>query len=247
MSLPTRILVVENDPVNTLGRLGPWLIGAGVSLEVVRPYSGEELPQSLAGYGGLLVIGRSPLPSASWFPAVKRLLRTARSASLPALGISLGAQLIAEAFGGVVEPSTVGLDLGPGLVAKRDIGEKDPLFGLVPFLPDVLQWHSEVIAELPPDAVLLAASTRYRHQAFRLGERMWALRFHIEPDLAMVTRWAEDDARTLAALGIDGAELLDRTEAVLDDLEEVWRPFSERFAALVKGTVGGMLLPVLEN
>ena len=58
-------------------------------------------------------------------------------------------------------------------------------------LPDVIQWHHDEITELPAGAVLLAASTRYPHQAFRLGDRAWGLQFHIECDPAMIADWAK--------------------------------------------------------
>ena len=51
--------------------------------------------------------------------------------------------------------------------------------------------------------MLLAASTRYPHQAFRLGDRAWGLQFHIECDTAMIADWADGLRRLLAELGYD--------------------------------------------
>ena len=51
--------------------------------------------------------------------------------------------------------------------------------------------HRDEITELPARAVLLAASPRYPHQAFRVGPVAWGLQFHIEPDAAMVAGWIE--------------------------------------------------------
>ena len=73
----------------------------------------------------------------------------------------------------------------------------------MPLIPDVLQWHHDEITELPPGAMLLAASTRYPHQAFRLGDRAWGLQFHIECDTAMIADWAARRRPLLAELGID--------------------------------------------
>ena len=85
----------------------------------------------------------------------------------------------------------------------------------MPLPPDVLQWHFDEITELPFGAVLLAASTRYPHQAFRLGDRAWGLQFHIECDTAMVADWAAD-ARVLADLGRDPRGLIAAADAVDD-------------------------------
>jgi hypothetical protein len=63
----------------------------------------------------------------------------------------------------------------------------------------------------------------------------------------MITDWADEDPARLAALGHDRETLLARTEAVLPDVAEVWRPFTERFAALVGGRVGGTLLPIVDG
>jgi GMP synthase-like glutamine amidotransferase len=247
--------VVQNDPSADLRLLGDWLTGAGVRSVMLQAYAGEPFPADLAGYGGLVVLGGAQdafdapdgSPGAPWFPALKALLRVARRDRVPTLAICLGAQLVAETFGGVVQRSTAGYEIGPRLVAKRDVGAQDALFAPVPFMPDVLQWHGDDITELPPDAVLLAVSPRHGHEAFRLGDRMWALQFHLECDLAMVTSWADEDPERLAALGIDRDLLLARTEEVLPDLEEVWRPFAERFAALATGRLGGTLLPVIDG
>jgi GMP synthase-like glutamine amidotransferase len=250
-----RVLVLENDPSDDARLFGDWLTGAGVAWDTLRAHAGEPVPADLSGYGGLVVLGGAQdaydapdgTPGAPWFPAVKSLLRVARRDRVPTLGICLGAQLIAEAFGGVVEPGEAGFEIGPRLVGKRDAAERDPLFAPVPFTPDVLQWHLDDITELPPDAVLLAGSPRHAHQAFRLGDRMWGVQFHIECDLAMITDWADEDPARLAALGHDRETLLARTEAVLPDVAEVWRPFTERFAALVGGRVGGTLLPIVDG
>jgi GMP synthase-like glutamine amidotransferase len=237
------VLVVENDPDARIGRLGEWLTGSGLRLAVVRPHTGEPLPGSLAGYAGLVVLGggqsAAPDPAGtagpSWLGACESLLRKAVRHRVPTLAICLGAQLLATAHGGRVAPAAAGPEVGPALVARRDAAGADPLFAQVPFTPDVLAWHHDEVAELPAGAVLLAASTRYPHQAFRVGPAAWGLQFHIEPDLPMVAGWVAANRELLADLGVDPAGLLAATGAVLDDLAEVWQPFAGRFAALVRG------------
>jgi GMP synthase-like glutamine amidotransferase len=162
---------------------------------------------------------------------------------VPTLGVCLGAQLLASAHGGLVERSTSGPEIGPGLVARRDAADNDPLFKYVPLLPDVVQWHSDEITELPIGAVLLAASTRYAHQAFRLGDRAWGLQFHIECDPAMIAGWAASDAEVLDELGYDPEMVLAATAGILSDLEEVWQPFAARFASLALGTLPNADIP----
>jgi GMP synthase-like glutamine amidotransferase len=232
--------VVENDPTDDVRRLGDWLAEGGLELTVLRPYAGETLPDNLDDYAALIVLGGAqnayPGPDGErdspWFPVLDRLLRKAVRERVPTLGVCLGGQLLAVAHAGTVERSAAGPEIGARLAARRDVADRDPLFADVPFVPDVFQWHVDEITELPVGAVLLAASTNYPHQAFRLGDAAWGLQFHIECDIEMLASWVSDNLDVLADLGQDPIELLEAFDAVLDDVEEVWRPFAHRFASL---------------
>ena len=238
MRLPTA-LVVQHTPNEAPARLGDWLTGAGILLDVRRPYDGLPLP-GLDGFAALVVLG-GPMGAhddgdAPWLPATRDLLREAVRAGVPVLGICLGAQLLAAALGGQVRRGAEGPEIGPGLVAKRDAGAGDPLFRPVPFTPDVVHWHWDEITELPAGATLLASSTRYPNQAFRVGERAWGLQFHVETTPELVRQWAAEDAGPLAEIGYDVAAALEgwELEARHADLEEVWEPFARRFAEVVR-------------
>jgi GMP synthase-like glutamine amidotransferase len=231
----TSALVIENDPTDDLRRLGEWLTEAGLALHVLRPHLGDELPETLDGYAAFIVLGGEQAaypagdgtPGAPWFPRLESLLRKAVRHRVPTLGICLGGQLLAQAHGGRVQPSDVGVEIGAKLVAKRDVAAGDVLFGPVPFAPDVVQYHQDEIIELPVGAVLLAASPRYPHQAFRLGDRAWGTQFHIETDTAMFADWA--------ATWENADELIAAVEAAQEDVREVWRPFAHRFADVALG------------
>ncbi len=244
--------MIENDPSDDPRRLGEWLADAGLALTVLRPHAGDPLPETLDGYAALVVLGGDQsaypapdgTPGAPWFPALEGLLRKAVRHRVPTLGVCLGAQLLASAHGGVVERSTAGPEIGPALIGRRDAADTDPLFKRVPLMPDVLQWHADEITELPYGAVLLAASSRFPVQAFRIGDRAWGLQFHIESDADMFAAWASADADVLAALGYDPDVLVAAVAEVLPDVEEVWQPFAARFAALALGTLPDADIPV---
>lgn len=248
-----RLLVVENDPGCDARRLGDWLTGAGLTLEVLRPYAGDAVPGTVGDRGGLLVLGgpqdawdaADGTPGASWFGALRALLARSVADGVPVLGVCLGAQLLAQATGGRVARIGDGPELGARLVAKRDAADSDDLFGGVPFTPDVAQWHWDEISVLPPRATLLVAGTRVPNQAFRVGARAWGVQFHPEADAAMVARWAVKDAARVAELGLDGDALVAGVVERLDDLAAVWRPVAERFAAVVGGRQGGRPLPLV--
>ncbi len=261
-----RALVVENDPTDDVRRLGDWLVAAGLELSVVRPHAGDALPDNLEGYVALVVLGgaqdaygRPDGTGAPWFAALESLLRHAVATRVPTLGICLGAQLLAQAMGGMVERSPVRARIGPALVARRDAAERDPLFAELPLSPDVLTWNRDEITELPGGAVLLAAGLRQPHQAFRIGDRAWGLQFHIECDTDMIAAWVAEDlekhgvephgldhgadleqhaeGERAEPLGWEPDELIAAVDAVMPDLAEVWQPFAARFAALALGTL----------
>jgi GMP synthase-like glutamine amidotransferase len=222
-------LAVTHTESEHPGHLTTWLAEVGLGLEVVEPWRGDALPSSLDGYDALVVMGGPQQAyddtSAPWLPATKELLREGVERGLPVLGVCLGAQLLADAMGGRVEPGEHGPELGARLVAKRDVAGNDPLFWDVPLSPPVVQWHWDAIVQLPPASTLLMSSTSYPNQAFRVGDRAWGIQFHVEADADMVTRWAESAEDVPPGL-------LDRTVRELDDVAEVWGEVVRRFGRL---------------
>jgi GMP synthase-like glutamine amidotransferase len=231
----TRLLVIEPDASDPLGPLGDWLTDAGAVPHVVTPH---QLPTDLDGYAGLVVLG-GPMGATDdfdhpWLADVRRLLSAAVTRQVPTLAICLGAQLLAVAAGGGVSVGQDGPEVGPQLVAKRDLGWTDPLFAEVPLMPDVLQFHSDVVHRLPPNTVLLASATRYPNQAFRVGRAVYGIQFHIETTTETVLDWARNnpDAAEFAHPGAMTVERLDQLHA---DLDETWRPVAAKFVRLAAG------------
>ncbi|MDP9102059.1 MAG: type 1 glutamine amidotransferase [Actinomycetota bacterium] len=240
--MAARALVVTHTGSEGPGTLATWLPSAGLELEVIEPWRGEELPRTLS-HAALVVMGGPQQAyddgSATWLAQTKELIRSAVGAGRPVLGICLGAQLLAEATGGRVEPGGHGPELGARLVAKRDAAEQDPVFGTVPFTPPVIQWHWDTVVELPPGALLLASSTRYAHQAFRVGTNAYGLQFHVETPPEMVRGWVQADEAGVRAAGLEPDGVLSGALAVLPEIEEVWRPAVSRWAALALCTPTG--------
>jgi GMP synthase-like glutamine amidotransferase len=232
-----RLLVIQPDPEDPPGPLGDWLADAGAELHVVVPPA-DPLPADLAGYTGLVCLGGGMGATDDfdhpWLADARRLLSAAVTAQLPTLAVCLGGQLLAVAAGGNVVVGEDGPEVGPHLVAKRDVGWTDPLFADLPFMPDVLQFHSDTIDRLPPNSVLLASATRYPNQAFRVGRCAYGLQFHIETTTDLVLAWARDNPQEaeFARPGDLTAERLDQLHA---DLAETWRPVATRFARLAAG------------
>jgi GMP synthase-like glutamine amidotransferase len=230
------LLVLQLSESDPPGRLGEWLAGAGAEQELVHP-ADAGVPETLDSYQGVVCLGGEMGAyddvDHPWLAGVRMLLARAVGARLPVLAVCLGAQLLAVANGGQVRRGPHGPEVGPMLVAKRDAALRDPLFALLPFTPDVLQFHDDEVHVLPPRAELLAASPRYQNQAFRVGPSAYALQFHIETTPEMVAGWAAEalgpDADLPAALSPQ------RLAEVHADMAEVWQPFAERFVQLAAG------------
>lgn len=203
-TLPTA-LVVEHEAGCSLGRLGPLLADpvSGARLDVRRPWAGDALPQgpdALDGVDLLVVLGGSVAAweddAAPWLPATRALLARAASDGTAALGLCLGAQLLALATGGRVERGAAGPEVGLVEVRVNDAGRTDPLLGAVTgSLGDrwpVAQAHGDAVTQLPPDAELLASSDLYPVQALRVGERAWGVQYHPEVEPTDLASWLED-------------------------------------------------------
>lgn len=234
--MTARALVVQHTATEGPGWLAEWLPAAGVGLDIVRPYAGEPLPAALDA-AGLVVMG-GPMganddDAAPWLPHTRRLLAEAVADAVPVLGICLGGQLLAAACGGRVERGADGPELGVGEVRLRAAAAADPLLAGLPPVLRAVQWHYDVVTQLPADATWLAESTAYRHQAFRVGERAWGVQFHIETPEAMVAGWARNDAAELSAAGLDPAELLSRLAGAQAELTGTWGRVVGRWAALL--------------
>ena len=155
---------------------------------------------------------------------------------MPTLGVCLGAQLLATAHAGLVERSPSGPEIGPGAGRPARRRRQRPAVPLraaaAGRAPVALRRDHRAAA----GAVLLAASTRYPHQAFRLGDRAWGLQFHIECDADMIADWARATTGPARRAGLRRRSWWwPPATGVLADVEEVWQPFAVRFAALALG------------
>lgn len=241
MSAP--ILVVEHDPNSPPGTLPIWLEGAGATVEISRPHAGEELPTELSGYSGIVMLGGGRSATSDkrfeWRSSTIDLLQQAAAVELPTLAMCLGSQLVAHAFGGVVERGDKGMEIGPMQAGRKDISYQDELFDTLPMAPDVIEFHGDVITQLPPDATWLMGGPLYAHQAFRVGRRMWAIQFHIETTPEIFNAWMRDNEAGLAKRGFDIERLIAMYAVVHPDLEDVWRPFIAKFVEIAHRENGG--------
>jgi GMP synthase (glutamine-hydrolysing) len=188
------ILVFRHVSYEHLGLIGPALEAAGMGYEYVDLPSDIHRPVDVASAQGLIFMGgpMSVNDDLDYMRMEVEIIQQAASMGLPVLGICLGSQLIAKAFGAPVYRNAV-KEIGWYPVHWTRAAAGDALFAGMPDPALVFHWHGETF-DLPDRAVWLGYSDACRNQAFRCGENIYGLQFHLEVTPAMIAGWIEEDA-----------------------------------------------------
>ncbi len=185
------VLVVENYEGTGLGQIGPVLDEAGLAVDLRRPYAGEALPADAGGHKALIVLGGEQNALADgdypYFPHLLGLIRAFGGADKAVLGICLGSQLVARAYGGTNILDRP-LEFGWREVRLTDAGRDDPVLSSAGAAFPIFHWHHDTFA-LPQGAVHMAASDMTPHQAYRIGRAVYGTQFHFEADRRLVAEW----------------------------------------------------------
>jgi GMP synthase-like glutamine amidotransferase len=145
------------------------------------------------------------------YDALRRWIDT----GTPLLGVCLGAQTLAHAFGGRVGRAREPL---AGFYPTRltDEGAADPVIGVLPRRFEAFNANGYTF-EIPAGATALADGPV--PQAFRLGELAWGVQFHPEIRREHVLRWFEDDSTPRTP---------DEIAAELDEKLPTWQGLGRR-------------------
>lgn len=204
----------------------PAPFGGGGAFEQRVADRGEELvvwlspeqdrPGAPDDFDAIMVFGGAMHPDQDaehpWLPEETAFLREALDTGVPLLGVCLGAQLIARAAGAWIGPGEIS-EVGWHEVGLTRAGVADGVIGAAfPERFTAFQWHYYTFA-LPDGAELLAANGAAR-QAYRLGDRTWAVQFHPEVTRTMLDFWFEEGA---AELPKPAADLHAETDRLLGE------------------------------
>jgi GMP synthase-like glutamine amidotransferase len=193
------VLAFRHVPFEGLGLIEPALGLRHIEADYADLYQpGAETPD-IGRYDGLIFMGgpmsvnMSVNDDLAYLRQEMAFIRQAVARHQPILGICLGSQLIARAMGAAVRRNSAkeigwyGVQFAPAAVGDRlfDGLSRETIF----------HWHGETF-DLPPGAELLASSDLCRNQAFRVGELVYGLQFHLEVTPEMIADWCMQDANS---------------------------------------------------
>jgi GMP synthase-like glutamine amidotransferase len=186
-----RVLVVHNYDNTGLGQVGAALAEAGAEIDVRRAHLGETLPDSADDHDAAVVLGGGQNALADddypYFPRLLDLVRDFERQDRAVLGICLGSQIIARAFGGRNQIGGAS-EFGWHPISLTRAGQDDAVLGVLPPAFPIFQWHDDTFS-LPGRAEHLASNAVAENQAFRVGRATYGIQFHFEADRPLLRQW----------------------------------------------------------
>lgn len=186
------------------------LENARISFKVVAPYR-ETLPPDPTDFSGIIITGSHAMVTdrKDWSEQTAAWILRVIDSGIPLLGICYGHQLIAQAMGGVVGSSPIGIELGAVDVYVNGNAAKDPLLKNSPTAFKVHASHSQSVLQLPPDAVRLASNKNEPNHAFSIGPHAWGLQFHPEFDADIMKTYIHEFSSRMETHGQDPQKAAD--------------------------------------
>jgi len=220
--------IIQNDPEVPPGSITDQL---PVPYRVHHPYRDGLLPRT-EDISALLVLGGAMGANDDhkhlFLTDLKQLIRQVVETGVPYLGVCLGGQLLAAAFGAKVV-SNRWEEVGNLSVFLNAEGGSDLLFrGITPQFP-AFQWHHDSF-DIPAGGVLLASSAACLHQAFRVGDSAWGVQFHPEVTEEIIRCWCGWDRSTAAR----AEELVAGFKANSDKYQAMVRQLMRNFLLFAK-------------
>jgi GMP synthase-like glutamine amidotransferase len=213
------VLILKNITTEGPGTIEDFLRKEDIPFSIIELGLGEH-PPSLEKFSALIVLGGPmgvyEMDRYPYIMAGSRVIREAINRDMKILGVCLGSQMIAHCLGADVYPGPE-KEIGWYHIELTGDGLKDPLMRRIAMHPEVgdfwrkfkvFHWHADTF-DLPPEAVLLASSARYKNQAFRFGSRVYGFQFHMEVSKGIILEWFKDAA--------DLKKMADETEKIYEE------------------------------
>ncbi|HZO22085.1 MAG TPA: glutamine amidotransferase [Steroidobacteraceae bacterium] len=221
--LARQALAIRHVAFEDCGTLEAVLARRGFALRYVEaPY--EDLPSLDAGSPDLLIALGGPLSVYAeaqypWILEELHLLERRLASGKPALGICLGAQMLARVLGARVFPAPV-KELGWKPLQLTAAGRSSSVAPLAPEHTSMLHWHGDTF-DLPTGATLLASTAEIPQQVYEWGGKVLAFQCHPEICAQHIESWLVGHACEVAATpGVSVGELRERTQQLAPTLAQ---------------------------
>ena len=221
--------MVQNTSIEGSGKLGNLLENDRFAIRTVHARN-EPLPTE--NFDFVLILG-GPQSATDDLPFMRKeeaLIKEYVEKDKPVLGICLGSQLIANAFGSKVYRGPI-KEIG----FYHDLRIEDSSSALFsgfenPFT--VFHWHSDTF-DLPQNSKRLVSSTNYLNQAFQVGSAV-GLQFHLEVTDMMVSLWLDKTEERLSNIPYLNLQKIrsdvdSHMSTVNDNLEKFYNNFKSEF------------------
>jgi GMP synthase (glutamine-hydrolysing) len=229
-----KVLVVQNDPPETLGLYEEYLRD-NTDLTLIQAYRMKDTDNfpSVNDYTHF-IIGPTPISANDvlnhdFLKKEWDYLQEIIESKKPCLGVCCGGQLLAKKLGGEVLKSP-NKEIGGYRVNLTEDGRSDPLFNGFPENFPVFHWHSDMFT-VPPDGKLLATGEPCPIQAFNKFN-IWGVIFHLEITAKDASRWVDAYPIEPKAIGKTREQVLNECREYEEEMkvlaEKLMRNFLKR-------------------
>lgn len=213
------VLVIHNDVREGAGQLDRLLLARGFEQNNALGWEVDYAMLKPGDFSGLVVLGGAQsVYEAEAYPYLRdeiNLIRSFVDAGIAVIGICLGAQLLATALGGKVQPN-VSKELGWHDLTINEEGRRDGLMCMQPETALAFHFHGDFFT-LPPACVCLASSAMTGCQLFRYKENVYGFQYHAEVDQDLIEVMCMSNIDYMAEDEVDAYAVIDQSKKLIAD------------------------------
>ncbi len=223
--------MIQNTRIEGIGRLGDLIRSDGFGITTVLAKN-EKIPET--NPDAIIILG-APESANDDLPYLRQemeIIRESVKKEIPVLGICLGSQLIAKAFGAQVYKGDR-KEIGFYDDIEFDNLSRSKIFSGIKSPSLVFHWHGDTF-DLPDGAIRLAHSKQYQNQALKIGSAI-GVQFHLEVDESTIKLWLEKSKAELATLPYIHPDIIEKQipqkiDIVKENLSKFYQNFKSEFS-----------------